>query len=274
MNFFTMPEVTANYVRTGVLKTQYSVWKMILLGILAGMAIALAAATSNTAAHDVADAGLSRMISGLLFPFGLGIVILSGAELFTGSCLIPISILEKEAKLSGMVKNWVFVYIGNFTGSIAVAASCAYFKQYNYSDGGLAVYTIKVAASKCALSFPKAVVFGILCNILVCLALLLAFAAKDVAGKILGSFLPVSFFVICGFEHSVANMYYVPAGIFANSIPEYAEKALAAGVDTAGLTWGNFVTGNLLPVTIGNIIGGAAIALLMWYCHLKGKKAK
>jgi formate/nitrite transporter len=273
MNFFSMPEVTANYVQTGTAKTRYSILKMIFLGILAGVAIALAAATSSTASHDIANAGLSRMVTGLLFPFGLGIVIMTGAELFTGSCLIPISVMERSAKFSGLLKNWFFVYIGNFIGSIAVAASCAYMKQFNYSDGGLAVYTIKVAASKCALSYPKAIIFGIFCNVLVCLGLLMAFAAKDAAGKIMGAFLPVSFFVICGFEHSVANMYYVPAGIFANTIPEYAEKALAAGVDTAGLTWGNFLASNLVPVTIGNIIGGVAIALLMWCCHLKGKKS-
>ena len=122
----------------------------------------------------------------------------------------------------------------------------------NYSGGGLAVFTMKLAASKCSLPFENAFVLGVFCNILVCFAVLAAMSAKDTAGKVLGLFFPICFFVVCGFEHSVANMYYIPAGIFASSVPEYAAGALEAGVDLSVLTWGNFLLKNLLPVTLGN----------------------
>ncbi|MDR3296311.1 MAG: formate/nitrite transporter family protein [Clostridiales Family XIII bacterium] len=268
MNLFSPAEITSNYVASGVQKTKYPAWKMLALGLLAGAMIALAAAASSTAAHDVANVGLARLVSGLIFPFGLGMVVIMGAELFTGACLIPISVLEGRATLPGMLKNWLFVYAGNFIASILVAAGCAFSGQFGYSAGGLAAYTIKVAAGKCALSFGGAVVMGILCNVLVCLGVFMALSAKDAGGRMAGAYLPVALFVICGFEHSVANMYYIPAGLFALQNPAYAAKAAELGVHTGLLTWGNFFAANLLPVTIGNIIGGAGFACVMWLCHL------
>jgi formate/nitrite transporter len=272
MNFFSAAEVTANYVPTGEAKVNYPAWKTLLLGVLAGVLIALAAATSNTAVHDLANVGLARTLAGLLFPFGLVMVILSGSELFTGSCLISISVLARRVRLSRMLKNWLLVYVGNFIGSIVVAAACVYFGQLNYSGGALAAYTIKAAAAKCALGFGDAVVLGIFCNLLVCLGVFMALSAKDTAGRAIGAYLPVAVFVICGFEHSVANMYYIPAGLFAARIPAYAAKASELGLFTDGLTWYNFFIANLLPVTIGNIIGGVALGALMWRCYLYGKE--
>jgi formate/nitrite transporter len=244
-----------------------------VLAILAGMLIAFAAAASSTAAHSVANVGLARTITAAIFPFGLGMVVLMGAELFTGSCLIATSALDKRVRLITMLKNWLLVYIGNFIGSIIVAAGGAFSGQFKYSAGGLAVATIKTAAAKCALPFGSALILGIFCNVLVCLGVLLALSAKDTSGKILGAYLPVFFFVISGFEHSVANMYYIPAGIFAKMNPVYAQLAATAGVDVSKLTWGNFLLGNLLPVTLGNIIGGVAVGALLWYCFLRKKDA-
>ncbi len=237
------------------------------------MLIAFAAAASATAAHSVPNEGLARLTTAAIFAFGLGMVVLIGAELFTGSCLITASVLDKRVALGTMLKNWAFVYLGNFIGSIAVAAGCAFFGQYRYSAGGLAVSTIKTAAAKCALPFENALVLGIFCNVLVCLGVLLALSAKDTGGKIIGAYLPVFFFVVSGFEHSVANMYYIPAGLFALQNPVYAQLAAAAGADVSLLTWGNFVFRNLLPVTLGNIIGGAALGVLLWYCFLRKKEA-
>ena len=150
-----------------------------------------------------------------------------------------------------------------------MAAGCAFFGQLNYSGGALAVYTMKVAAGKCAIPFANGVVLGILCNLLVCLGVLMAMSAKDTTGKIIGAFLPVAYFVLCGFEHCVANMYYISAGLMAKAVPAYAQLAAEAGVDLSALTLSNFLLGNLVPVTLGNILGGAALGWLMWFCHLK-----
>ena len=241
--------------------------KAFLLAILAGALIAFGGAATNTAAHTAQGAGSVRLICGLLFPFGLGIVVLTGSELFTGNCLIAVSLAQKRVTLTAMLRNWVTVYLGNFVGALLVASCCAFIGQMDYSSGGLAIFTMKLAASKCALSFPAAVALGIACNVLVCLGVLCAMTAKDTVGKILGAYIPVALFVLCGFEHSVANMFYVPAGLFAASVPEYAALAAQSGLDLSGLTWGAFLVNNLLPVTIGNMIGGVGVGLLLHLGH-------
>ena len=269
MNQFLPAEIANIYSDAGAKKAAMPIWKLLTLGVLAGFLIGMGGAVTNTAAHTIDNVSLARIICCLLFPFGLSMVMLLGAELFTGNCMISISVLEGKATIGGMLRNWLIVYLGNFIGAGLLAAGCAFFGQLNYSNGGLAVYTIKVAAAKSALPFENGLVLGICCNLLVCLAVLCSLSAKDTPGKIMGAYLPVAFFVICGFEHCVANMYYIPAGLFALKIPQYAAKATEAGIDTSALTWSNFFLKNLLPVTIGNIIGGVAIGVLMWACHLR-----
>lgn len=271
MNLFTPVEVIENYCGAGKTKADRGAGKTILLAILAGLFIAFGAAFANTASHAIDNVGVARMVSGLLFPVGLIMVILLGAELFTGNCLICTSVLNRQVTVLRMLRNWLLVYVGNFIGSLILAAGCAFSGQFNYSAGGLAVYTIKVAAAKCSLSFGPAVVLGIFCNVLVCAAVLCSLSAKDTTGRFFGAFFPVAAFVTCGFEHSIANMYYVPAGLFAMMNPEYAALAAEAGIDTAALTWGNFFGVNLLPVTIGNIIGGAALGVALYYGLVKRK---
>ncbi len=264
-------EIAAKYAEVGEGKAKRAPALLFVLGVLAGALIAFASAATNTAAYGVSDVWTARTVCGLLFPFGLAMVVLTGAELFTGNCLITISLLERRCTLAEMLKSWGIVYLANFAGALLVAAGCAWFGQLNYSDGALAVYTMKLAAGKCAISFQNGVVLGFLCNFLVCLGVLLALAAKDVTGKILGAFLPVCFFVLCGFEHSVANMYYIAAGLMAEAVPAYAQLAAEAGVDLSALTAGNFLLGNLLPVTVGNILGGCAVGWIMWFCYLRKK---
>ena len=264
-------EMVGACTAAGERKCSLTVFRAFLLAILAGALIAFGGAATNTAAHTAQGAGSVRLICGLLFPFGLGIVILTGCELFTGNCLIAVPLAQKKVTVSAMLRNWIVVYAGNFVGALLVAASCAFTGQMNYSNGGLATFTMKLAAGKCALGFGSAVALGIACNVLVCLGVLCAMTAKDTAGKILGAFIPVALFVLCGYEHSVANMFYVPAGLFAKSIPAYAELAAASGLDLSALTWGNFVLKNLVPVTIGNIIGGAGVGLLLWGGHTAKK---
>ena len=173
-----------------------------------------------------------------------------------------------------MLRNWLLVYLGNFIGALLTAAGCAFSGQLNDSAGGLALFTMKLAAGKCGLAFGSALVLGAFCNVLVTVGVLLSLSAKDLPGRVLGAYLPVSFFVICGFEHSVANLFYIPAGLFAKSIPAYAALAADAGLDLSGLTWSGFAIGNLLPVTLGNIIGGVLVGGLFWACWLrKGRGA-
>lgn len=270
---FSPAEIAANYSDIGAQKVSSPAWRTLILGIMSGFLIGMGAAVTNTASHSIDNVSAVRIICGLLFPFGLGIVMLLGTELFTGNCMIPVSVLDRKATLSGMFKNWGIVYLSNFMGAILLAAGCAYFGQLNYSEGGLAVYTIKVAAAKCLLPFGNAIVLGILCNMLVCIGVLCALSAKDTIGRLIGAYFPVAFFVICGFEHSIANMYYIPAGLFALKNPIYATKAIELGINTQALAWDAFLINNLLPVTIGNIIGGVLIGLFLWVCHLPKTKS-
>ena len=266
---FSPSELAANYADIGIKKAAFPVWKLIMSGAIAGFFVGMGSAVSNMAVHSIDNVSVSRIICGLLFPFGLGMVMLLGAELFLGNSMIFISVLEKKVSVGGMFRNWGCVYLGNFTGAVLLAAACAFFGHLNYSDGGLAVYTIKVAAAKCSISFLDALVMGICCNLLVCTAVLCSLSATDTAGKIIGAYIPIAYFVICGFENSVANMYYIAAGLFAMGIPSYAADAIKMNIYTDLLTWPGFLLRNLLPVSIGNIIGGIGISLFMWLNYLK-----
>lgn len=266
---YTPTEIASRYAEIGEGKAKRSASQLIVLGIMAGAIIALGCAATNTAVYGIADTWTARTVCGLLFPFGLGMVVIMGLELFTGNSLMVVSVLEKRCGLVKMLRNWGIVYVSNLVGSLLVSAGCAWFGQMNYSNGQLAVYTMKVAAGKCSLPFANALVMGIFCNILVCMGVLMAMSAKDTAGRIMGAFLPVCYFVICGFEHCVANMYYIPAGLMAKAVPAYAELAAQAGVDLSALTVSNFVFANLVPVTIGNVIGGVLLGIALWFCNLK-----
>jgi len=267
MNLFSPAEFVEKYREIGVKKCGLPILKMFLLACLSGIFIACAGAMSNVAVFSISNASAAKVISGLLFPLGLSMIVMTGAELFTGNCLITISLMSRRVTFGEMSKNLGIVYLGNLIGSIVIAALCAFFGQLSLSDGALAAYTIKVAAQKCAIPLANAIVLGILCNFLVCTAVMITLCAKDIVGKVLGAFIPITMFVICGFEHCVANMYYIPAGLFALTNPSYAQAAAAAGVNTSALTLGGFLLNNLLPVTIGNIIGGVLYALLIGYCH-------
>ena len=271
MHYLAPNEFLERYAASGTVKTQKSAGTLLALSVLAGALIALGCAATNTAVHGMDNAGLARTVSGLLFPFGLCMVIVTGAELFTGNSLLVLSLLEKKCTLPGLLRNWCLVYLGNFLGALLTAAGCVWFGQLNYSAGGLAVYTIRLAAGKCGISFLSGFGLGIFCNTLVCLGVLLALSAQDAAGRLMGAFLPVCYFVLCGFEHCVANMYYISAGLLAVRNPQYLQLAQEAGVDLGALTLSGFLLGNLLPVTLGNILGGAGLGALLWYAHVKKK---
>lgn len=269
MNLFTMAEAVNNYSAAGAAKTKLPALKMLLLGILAGFLIGTPALVTNMATYTLTSNSVIRLLCGVLFAFGLGTVILSGAELFTGNTLILISVLDGKATLRGMLRNWAIVYIGNFLGCLMVSFLCARAGWLNAANretaNALAITSMKVAQAKMTIPFQNGFLMGILCNMLVTLGVLLSLAGKDGISRVMGAWIPVCFFVICGFNHSIADMAYCMLGLFGKQF--YAE-----GTAFPGLTWGNYLTGNLIPVTLGNIVGGYAIALLMWYCYVRKPK--
>lgn len=278
----TPPEIAERTIENAEKKVANPVYKMILLGVSAGAFIAFAAEGSNMAAYnlltDSNTYGLGKALAGSIFGAGLMMVLLCGAELFTGNCLIVLGVLSGRVKLWAMLKNWGIIYLSNFLGALIIVVMIVYSGQLGASGGALGGMTIKIAAGKVNMEFIPALLLGIMCNWLVCLAVWMATAAKDVSGKIWSVFFLILLFVTSGFEHSVANMYYIPAGILAKNIPEYMQAALELGVteqQLASLNWGTMFTGNLIPVTIGNIIGGGfLVAFFYWAAYVRKPKQK
>lgn len=259
-------EFVESYAGIGVRKAGAGVGRLFLSGILAGFAIGVGGAVTTAATFAIENASAAKIISGVLFPLGLIMVLLTGAELFTGNCLMTISLLERRIRLRGMLRNFAVVYLGNFLGALLLAWAIISFSGPGMADG-LILKTASTAAAKCALPFGRALGLGILCNILVCAAVMMALCAGDVMGRAVGAFGPICCFVICGFEHCVANMYFISAGLFALTLPDCGQLAAEACIDISSLTWGNFLLHNLLPVTVGNILGGCGFAALIWAAH-------
>lgn len=243
-------EIARAFIEIGIHKVKLSAFKMFILGAFAGMFIGFAGIASTVGAVTVENPSVARLISAFLFPAGMAMVLVAGSELFTGNNLIVIAVLEKKVKLLAMLKNWFFVFLGNFFGAVFVAFMVVYGHVPNLFDGRLATSMVKNAAGRVSMPFMDAFIKGILCNILVCIAVWAAFAAKKVSGKLLMSFWPVMLFVLCGFEHSIADIYFCMAGIF--TAGEY-------GIAAEELHMGSFLLKNLLPVTLGNVIGGAGV---------------
>ena len=261
-------EIAEFAVSVGKGKAELSWQRQLGLGFLAGMFIALAAVGANTAAAAMENPGVAKLLASVVFPAGLAMVLVAGSELFTGNCLMVMGVLEKKFGICAMLRNWLLVYLGNFAGSVFVAWLVWASGQLSLFGGKLAEATIRTANAKCALSFGPAVALGILCNFLVCIAVWMSFSAKTTAGKIACAFLPVMLFVLAGFEHSVANMYYIPAGLFLAADPAYAGALAAVGGASLGV--GNFFLANLVPVTIGNILGGGVlVGVLYWFLYRK-----
>lgn len=272
VNFFSPKETLDNYINSSERRINNRKRNLFLLAVFAGMFIGFGAAGSSLAVHNISEVGISRLVAGMVFPVGLMMVILTGAELVTGDCMFVMGACKKHYTFGKMIKVLLLIYAGNLTGGILLAAIIYYSGQFDYSAGMLGAYTIKVAAGKVALPFAKALLLGVLCNVLVCIAVFMAGCSKDIIGKLFCFFFPILLFVICGFEHCVANMYYIPAGILATGNETYVMAAIQQyGVlpeQIENLTWLHFFTRNLLPVTIGNIIGGVGFfSLPMLYIY-------
>lgn len=272
--YLTVKEAAEKYIEGCQAKVKMPLRKLFLKAIMAGFMIGMGAGSSSVAAHTISDVGLARLTAAMVFPVGLMMVIMLGAELFTGDCLVAMSVFDGKQKIKECVKLLIFVYLGNFAGASLMVWLVSMSGQWDYSGGMLGAYTIKVAVGKVNLSFVTGVVSGILCNILVCAAVLMAMCAKDITGKLLASFFVIMLFVTAGFEHCVANMYYITAGMVAVKNPVYAELAASAygfsAQQLASLNLFNYTVTNLLPVTIGNIIGGVLfVGAPIYYLNIK-----
>jgi len=268
MSGFSSPgEVAQNVAQIGKSKSELRMLPMLLLGMLAGVYIGFGAELCTMVTHDLSKylgIGFAKFMGGSVFSVGLMLVVRAGAELFTGNCLIVTGVLARKVAIEKMMRNWFFVYLANFAGAILLVVIMYYSGLWKVGKLGVGAAALKTAAAKVDLSFFEALCRGIGCNWLVCLAVWLAVAGKDSISKIFGIYFPIMAFVASGFEHSVANMYFIPMGLFL--------KGNAAVVNTAGLagsignlTWTRFLVVNLVPVTLGNIIGGAVFVGGVYY---------
>ncbi len=252
----TPAQIAESYVAVGTGKAKLPIPKMFVLACFAGLFISIAGASATVASATVPDPSTSRLINSLIFPAGLVMVVLAGSELFTGDCLMVLAAAKKSITVAELLKTWCVVYLGNLTGALFVAVCFVFGHTPDLFGGALAQTLVNTAVSKTSLSFSDAFIRGILCNILVCIAVWITIGGSTATEKVIGLYPPIFVFVLAGYEHCVANMFYIPAGILA---------AREYGIAAEGLTWGRFVVKNLVPVTLGNLIGGALIVGLGYY---------
>jgi formate/nitrite transporter len=259
----------------GVQKAESSTSATFTLAVLAGAFIALGAVFATIVATGTTGAlpfGVSRLLVGLVFCLGLILVIVGGAELFTGNNLIIMAWASRRVTTFCLLRNWAIVYVGNLVGALGTVILIFLTRQYTTAGGSVGTTVLSIADGKVNLGFLQAFVLGIMCNILVCLAVWLSYSARSTVDKIAAILFPITAFVAAGFEHSVANMYFIPIGLFIKQFdPTFAT---GSGLSLSKLTWGNFLISNLLPVTIGNIVGGSLfVAAVYWLVFLRRKRA-
>ncbi len=261
--------VADNLTRTAcVKKTQQSFIRLSILGVFAGVYIGFGAQLATLVTHDLAafvGVGLAKLIGGAVFSVGLMLVVIAGAELFTGNNLIFLSVLDRQIKPRGLLRNWGIVYFANLAGSLLLVLLMYWSGLWKTNGGAVGATAVGIANAKVNLTFLEAFARAILCNWLVCLAVWMAASARTVVGKIFAIFFPIMAFVASGFEHSIANMYFIPMGL--------ALKGQGLAEATANLTVGGMIVKNLIPVTIGNIVGGAFfVATLYWVVYVRKDK--
>ena len=258
-------EMTSKAEDLGVEKSKMSAQKLLLLGILAGGYIALGAVFSAVAVTGMSGVwpyGFARITAGITFSLGLILVVVGGAELFTGNNLMIIALLKHKITLPALLRNWGWVYLGNFIGSLVIALLVICSRMYTFANGEVGKGMLTLANNKVHYSFIQAVALGILCNILVCLAVWLTYSTQNTGAKILAMIFPITAFVAAGFEHSVANMYVLSVGLLLKAI----DPSFIAGLNLnlSGLNVFTALVNNLIPVTIGNILGGAGFVGLLY----------
>ena len=265
------PEMAKRAEYIGVRKAEAPFFATFMLAVLAGAFIALGAIFATTVAAGTAAQwpfGVSKLLTGLVFSLGLILVVVAGAELFTGNNLIVMAWASRKVPTRGLLRNWGIVYLGNFVGSLLTAAVVFLSGQYTFGAGQVGATALSLALAKVKLGFAAAIALGVLCNALVCLAVWLTYSARSTVDKIAAIIFPITAFVAAGFEHSVANMYFIPIALFIKIFdPGFVA---ASGIDASALSWKAFFINNLLPVTIGNIIGGSLlVAVVYWAIFLR-----
>lgn len=269
------PEVAAKATDVGVAKASMSFTRTFVLAVLAGAFIALGAMFATTAiagADGVLPFGVGRVLAGLVFCLGLILVVVAGAELFTGNNLIVMASAERRVSLTLLLRNWAIVYGGNLIGALGTVAIVYAGAQYEFGDGAIGSAALGIAEAKSSLGWGQAVALGIMCNALVCLAVWMAYSARTVTDKILAVIFPITAFVAAGFEHSVANMYFLPMGLLVkeDGSDAFFSEIGKAPADYPDVTLGNAVIDNLIPVTIGNIIGGSLmVGIVYWLVYVR-----
>lgn len=278
---FIPPEMAERAEKIGVQKAAMGWRTMIALGILAGGFISMGAifATTVTAgATGHLSYGVTRLLGGLAFSLGLILVVVAGAELFTGNNLIIMAWANGKVTTWQVVRNWLLAYSGNFVGAVFTAVLMYISSQFYFGKAAVGLNILNTAAAKCQLGFVQAMALGVACNALVCMAVWLCYSARTTTDKILSIIFPITAFVASGFEHSIANMYFIPIGLFIKrGAPSVFWEAIGkTASDFSSITWTNFIFANLLPVTIGNIFGGSVmVGLIYWFIYLrKGLVAK
>jgi formate transporter len=264
-------EVAHKAEAVGVAKVAMPALDVFMLAVLAGAFIALGAAFATTVGSGAADMpyGVTRLLVGLAFTLGLILVVAAGAELFTGNNLIVMAWASRRVSTVLLLRNWAIVYVGNFVGAFGTAVLVWLGKQYTFGGDAVGVTALSIASSKTNLGFGQAIALGALCNALVCLAVWLTYGAHTTTDKILAVIPPIAAFVALGFEHSVANMYFIPVALLIKTNDAWVD-ATAGLPDLSHLTWGHFLLDNLLPVTIGNIIGGGVmVGAVYWFVYLR-----
>ncbi len=256
---FTPAQISQNYISVAKAKTSLVWYKALILAVLAGVFIAFGAAVATFASAGLSGSS-AAVVKGAVFPVGLILVVVCGAELFTGNCLLIAPAISRDIRVRGLLKNLGIVYIGNLVGGVLIAVILVYSHAMNAE---VAAAAVAATEAKCGMGFGDALLRGVLCNMLVCLAVWASMASTSVPGKILAVYLPVFAFVACGFEHSVANMYYLTAGLLTG-----AEYGIAAE-----MTLGSALVNCLIPSTLGNIIGGAAIAIAYFAVYRFSRKS-
>ena len=276
---------------SGVKRVATDTMTLLVLSVLGGAFIAFGAIFATTVsagsititAADGATAfstglpyGVVKLLTGLVFSLGFIMVVIAGAELFTGNNLIVMAWASGKVTTGALLFSWLVVFIGNFVGAIATAALMFLTTQYTFGHGAVGLAALSTANGKAALAFVPAIALGIMCNALVCLASWMCYSARTTVDRVFTIVFPVSAFVAAGFEHSIANIYFIPMGLFikAGAPESYWAEIGKTAADFPALTWGNFLIGNLLPVTIGNIIGGSImVAAVYWFVYLRNKIA-
>ena len=275
MNHLKPADILERILESAEVKSKMPLKRLIIFGIFAGVYIAFAGAGANMASFNLLanpeTFGLGKILSGTIFTAGLIMVVLGGAELFTGNTTMLAAVVHRRITLSSMLKNWVIVYICNLIGGVLIAVMVSYSGGLGAGDGMLGAMTVRIAAGKVNMNFGQALVSGIMCNWLVCMAVWLSTGAQTTVGKIFSIFFPIWLFVTAGFEHCVANMFFIPAGIFAKESELFLSISGIGSEALSNLTWGGMLVNNMLPVTVGNIIGGAVCVAIGYYTALQDK---